>query len=107
MAQLAEAIDVRSPYSGEVVGQVPKSGAAETRAALDAAHPRRREPLPAHERARILDAPARLLEARVDEAATIISNEAGKPFKTARVEATRAVSTYTFAALEARKLARE
>ena len=30
-------IDVTSPYSGEVVGRVPRVGAAETRAALDAA----------------------------------------------------------------------
>ena len=30
-------IDVESPYSGEVVGRVPRVGAAETRRALDAA----------------------------------------------------------------------
>src|SRR5262249_3883059 len=34
-------------------------------------------------------------------------DEAGKPMKAARVEATRAMSTYTFAAVEARKLAGE
>ncbi len=107
MAQLAESLDVRSPYSGDVVGHVPKSGAAEAKAALDAAEAALREPLPTHERARILDATARLLEGRLDEAATVISDEAGKPFKTARVEAQRAVSTYTFAAVEARKLAGE
>jgi acyl-CoA reductase-like NAD-dependent aldehyde dehydrogenase len=107
VAQLAQTIDVRSPYSGDVVGHVPKSGAAETRAALDAADAVLRDPLPAHERARILDATAKLLGERLDEAATIISNEAGKPFKTARVEAQRAVSTYTFAAVEARKLSGE
>ena len=37
--------------------------------------------------------------------AQTICAEAGKPIKTARVEASRAVSTYTFAAVEARKLA--
>ena len=36
-----------------------------------------------------------------------ISAEAGKPLKAARVEAQRAVSTFTFAAVEARKLAGE
>ena len=66
-----------------------------------------REPLPAHERARILDTTARLLDERREEAAQIISAEAGKPLKAARVEAQRAVSTYTFAAVEARKLAGE
>jgi acyl-CoA reductase-like NAD-dependent aldehyde dehydrogenase len=37
----------------------------------------------------------------------LISDEAGKPMKAARVEALRAMSTYTFAAVEARKLAGE
>ena len=36
-----------------------------------------------------------------------ISDEAGKPLKAARVETSRAMSTYTFAAVEARKLAGE
>jgi acyl-CoA reductase-like NAD-dependent aldehyde dehydrogenase len=39
--------------------------------------------------------------------ARTICAEAGKPIKTARVEASRAISTYTFAAVEARKLAGE
>jgi acyl-CoA reductase-like NAD-dependent aldehyde dehydrogenase len=100
-------IEVRSPYSGQVVGRVAKGGAAEAQSALEAADQAMRTPLPAHERARILDATARLLEERCEEAAQIISAEAGKPLKAARVEAQRAVSTYTFAAVEARKLAGE
>jgi acyl-CoA reductase-like NAD-dependent aldehyde dehydrogenase len=99
--------DVSSPYSGEVVGRIAKGGAAETRRALDAADRALREPLPAHERARILDRTAQLLEERHDEAARLISAEAGKPMKAARVEAQRAVSTFIFAAVEARKLAGE
>ena len=102
-----EWIEVRSPYSGEVVGRVAKGGAAEARRALDAAADAASRPLPAHERARILDAVARLLEERHDEAARTISAEAGKPMKAARVEAQRAVSTFTFAAVEARRLAGE
>ena len=99
--------DVRSPYSGELVGRVAKGGAAETRLALDAAAAAMAAPLPAHERARILDRVSHLLEERVEEAARTISAEAGKPLKAARVEAQRAASTYTFAALEARRLAGE
>src|SRR5205823_2339932 len=64
-------------------------------------------PLPAHERARVLDAVAHLLAERQEEAARTISAEAGKPLKAARVEAQRAVSTFTFAAVEARRLAGE
>jgi acyl-CoA reductase-like NAD-dependent aldehyde dehydrogenase len=100
-------VDVRSPYSGEVVGRVAKAGAAETRAAIDAAERAMREPLPAHKRAEILVRVAGALGRRHDEAARFISDEAGKPLKAARVEAARAMSTYTFAAVEARKLAGE
>jgi acyl-CoA reductase-like NAD-dependent aldehyde dehydrogenase len=96
--------EVRSPYSGEVVGRVAKGGAAEARRAVDSAAAALADPLPAHERARLLDAVARLLADRQDEAARTISAEAGKPLKAARVEAQRAVSTFTFAAVEARKL---
>jgi acyl-CoA reductase-like NAD-dependent aldehyde dehydrogenase len=105
--ETGEWTEVRSPYSGESIGRIAKGGAAETRRALDAADRVLREPLPAHERARILDAVARLLEERHAEAAELISAEAGKPLKAARVEALRAVSTYTFAAVEARKLTGE
>jgi acyl-CoA reductase-like NAD-dependent aldehyde dehydrogenase len=105
--ETGEWTEVRSPYSGDVVGRIAKGGASEARQALDAAAHAMQEPLPAHERARILDATARLLEKRQEEAAQIISAEAGKPLKAARVEAQRAASTYTFAAVEARKLAGE
>jgi acyl-CoA reductase-like NAD-dependent aldehyde dehydrogenase len=105
--ETGEWTEVRSPYSGDVVGRIAKGGATEARHALDAAARAMQEPLPAHERARILDATARLLEERQEEAAQIISAEAGKPLKAARVEAQRAASTYTFAAVEARKLAGE
>jgi acyl-CoA reductase-like NAD-dependent aldehyde dehydrogenase len=100
-------IEVRSPYSGEVVGRVAKAGEAETRRAIDAAEAAMREPLPAHKRAEILVRVAMGLGRRHDEVARQISEEAGKPMKAARVEAKRAMSTYTFAAVEARKLAGE
>jgi acyl-CoA reductase-like NAD-dependent aldehyde dehydrogenase len=100
-------IDVRSPYSGEVVARVAKGGAAETRRALDAAARVLAEPLPAHKRAEILVKVAGLIGKRHEEVARTISDEAAKPIKTARVEASRAMSTYTFAAVEARKLAGE
>jgi acyl-CoA reductase-like NAD-dependent aldehyde dehydrogenase len=64
-----------------------------------------RSPLPAHERAAILDGVAAALAERHDEVARTICAEAGKPMKAARVEAQRAVSTFTMAAVEARKLA--
>ena len=66
-----------------------------------------REPLPAHKRAEILVRVAGALGRRADEAARQIAAEAGKPLKAARVEVARAMSTYTMAAVEARKLAGE
>ncbi len=102
-----EWIDVRSPYSGDVVGRVAKGGTDEARRAIDAAEQAMREPLPAHKRAEILVKVAAQLGRRHDEVARLISDEAGKPMKAARVEARRAMSTYTFAAVEARKLAGE
>ena len=100
-------IEVRSPYSGEVVGRVAKGGAAETTRAIDAAEEALRNPLPAHRRAEILVKVVAGIARRHDEIARQISDEAGKPLKAARVEASRAMSTYTFAAAEARKLAGE
>jgi acyl-CoA reductase-like NAD-dependent aldehyde dehydrogenase len=100
-------IEVASPYSGETVGRVAKAGAEETRRAIDAAESAMAEPLPAHRRAEILVRVAGYLGRRHDEVAKNISDEAGKPMKAARVEARRAMSTYTFAAVEARKLAGE
>jgi len=99
--------EVRSPYSGDVVGRVAKAGAAETRRAIDAAEEAMREPLPAHKRAEILVRVAGALGKRHEEVARLISDEAGKPMKAAKIEAARAMSTYTFSAVEARKLAGE
>src|SRR5437588_6051386 len=100
-----EWIEVHSPYNGEIVGRAPKSGADDARRAIDAAARALDSPLLPHERAAILDRVAGLLRERHEEMARTICSEAGKPIKTARVEASRAVSTYTFAAVEARKLA--
>jgi acyl-CoA reductase-like NAD-dependent aldehyde dehydrogenase len=100
-------IEVRSPYSGEVVGRVAKGGAEETRHAIDAAEQALESPLPAHKRAEILVKVVAGIARRHEEIARQISDEAGKPLKAARVEASRAMSTYTFAAVEARKLAGE
>src|SRR5437762_11675717 len=105
--ETGEWLEVRSPYSGELVGRVARGGAKETQRAIDAAERAMREPLPAHKRAEILVRVAMGLGRRHDEVARTISQEAGKPMKAARVEAKRAMSTYTFAAVEARKLAGE
>jgi acyl-CoA reductase-like NAD-dependent aldehyde dehydrogenase len=105
--ETGEWLEVASPYDGSAVGRVPSAGAEETREALDAAENAMAAPLPAHERAAILDRVAAALAERHDEVARTICAEAGKPLKAARVEASRAVSTFMHAAVEARKLAGE
>jgi acyl-CoA reductase-like NAD-dependent aldehyde dehydrogenase len=99
--------EVRSPYTGEVVASVPWAGADEARQAVDASERAMRDPLPAHARAELLDRTAQLLRDREDDAVAVLVAECGKPVKAARVEAARAVSTFTLAAAEARKLAGE
>jgi acyl-CoA reductase-like NAD-dependent aldehyde dehydrogenase len=98
-------LEVRSPYDESLVGRVSKGGSAEAKRAVDAAERAMADPLPAHERAAVLDRTARLIEERAEEIAATISAEAGKPMKAARVEAARAQSTFTMAAVEARRLA--
>jgi acyl-CoA reductase-like NAD-dependent aldehyde dehydrogenase len=107
LVETGEWVEVRSPYSGDVVARVAKAGATEAARAIDAAAEAMRNPLPAHKRAEILVRVAGYLGKRHEEAAQTICAEAGKPLKTARVEASRAMSTYTFAAVEARTLAGE
>jgi acyl-CoA reductase-like NAD-dependent aldehyde dehydrogenase len=100
-------VEVRSPYSGDIVGRVAKGGAAEARRAVDAAARALESPLPAHKRAEVLVKVAGGIGRRHEELARTISAESGKPIKAARIEASRAMSTFTFAAAEARKLTGE
>ena len=105
---MAETISVKSPFDGHEVGTVPAHTAADVDRAVQAAKAvLAAGPPPAWKRAEILDAAAQLLREREDDFARTIAEEAAKPIKTARVEAQRAVSTFTFAAVEARKLAGE
>jgi acyl-CoA reductase-like NAD-dependent aldehyde dehydrogenase len=97
--------EVRSPYDGSVVGRVAEGDAALVdRAARTAGDAFGTADFPQHERAAVLDRAAALVAERLDELALTIAAEAGKPLKTARVEAARCVDTLTFSATEARKL---
>lgn len=106
----AHVIVVRSPYDGHEVGRVPKGTGADIDAAVQAALECHRAGAPeAHERAALLDRAAALLaEPDVHEGfARSIAEEAAKPIATARVEASRAVDTFRFAAATARTLTGE
>ncbi len=99
-------ITVRSPYNGTELGRVPSCTPEDVdRAVVTAADALRNDPLPPWRRAEILDRAASLLAERTEDFACSIAGEAAKPLKTARVEARRAVSTFTFGAVAARTLA--
>lgn len=95
-----------SPYSGEVIAEIPVATEKETDDAIEAAYRARNEmaKMPAHKRAHILETLSRLLEERADEAAHIIALEAAKPMTTAKAEVSRTVETYKFAAEEAKRI---
>ena len=108
VAEASDVIVVRSPYDGSELGRVPACGPAEVDRAVAAAQQALAAgPLPPWRRAEILDRAARLLEERSEEFARVIAAEAAKPIKTARIEAKRAASTFTFSAVAARTLAGE
>lgn len=101
-------IEVRSPYDGSLIGEIPSQTAEDVdRAVAVAKAALAQGPMPLWKRADILDKAAARLAARRDEFAEIVAKEAAKPIKTARVEAERAVGTFQFSAAEARKLAGE
>jgi acyl-CoA reductase-like NAD-dependent aldehyde dehydrogenase len=100
--------EVRSPYDGTVIGRVPVGDAKLVERACAAAQSAfEGGGFPQHERAAVLDRAARLVGEREDELAATIAAEAGKPLKTARVEAQRCVGTLQFSAVAARTLSGE
>ncbi|HET7121074.1 MAG TPA: aldehyde dehydrogenase family protein [Solirubrobacterales bacterium] len=97
--------EVKSPYDGSPVGRVAQGDEALVKRAIEAAHEAFQTiDFPQHQRAAVLERAAELVAERRDELAATIAAEAGKPIKTATVEAERCVSTLEFSAVEARKL---
>jgi acyl-CoA reductase-like NAD-dependent aldehyde dehydrogenase len=97
--------EVKSPYDGSVVGRVAIGDAATADRAIAAAHEAfLNADFPQYERAAALERAARIAAERVEELALTIAAEAGKPIKTATVEAERCIGTLEFSAVEARKL---
>ncbi len=101
-------IEVRAPYDNALLGRVPACTSEHVHQAVAIAKSVLAQgPLPAWQRAEILDKAAVAMASHVEEFARIIAGEAAKPIKTARVEAQRAISTFQFAAVAARSLAGE
>ncbi|MBY5662870.1 NAD-dependent succinate-semialdehyde dehydrogenase [Rhizobium leguminosarum] len=98
--------DVLNPATGELLASLPDMGAAETRAAIDAAHAA--QPAwaarPAKERSAILRKWFDLMVANADELAAILTAEMGKPFPEARSEILYAAAYIEWYAEEAKRI---
>ncbi|WP_331692402.1 phosphonoacetaldehyde dehydrogenase [Pandoraea sputorum] len=95
-------IEVFNPYSGDLVGTVPKASLDDVRRAFSIAK-QYRSTLTRFERANILEKAAALLRARTAEAAAIITMESGLCKKDAVYEIGRVADVLGFAAGEALK----
>ena len=105
-ADSGETFDVLNPANDRVVASVPKSGAAETRRAVDAAHaafPAWRD-LPAAERAGKLRKFFDLMHRDADRLARLMTAEQGKPLSEAKGEIGYAASFLDWSAEEAKRV---
>jgi succinate-semialdehyde dehydrogenase/glutarate-semialdehyde dehydrogenase len=99
-------LDVRNPATGDKIGTVPKMGTAETRRAIEAAQ----AAMPAwarktaKERANIMRKWYDLMMANVDDLATIMTAEQGKPFAESKGEIAYSASFIEWFAEEAKRI---
>jgi acyl-CoA reductase-like NAD-dependent aldehyde dehydrogenase len=99
----ADVIEVRSPYSGDVIDTVPATGGADLERAVDAgvAGAADMRALPAHERAEALRRGADLIERDAGLLADLITAEQGKHREDATAEASRIAGIVRLCAEEA------
>ncbi|OFW14255.1 MAG: succinate-semialdehyde dehydrogenase (NADP(+)) [Acidobacteria bacterium RIFCSPLOWO2_02_FULL_67_21] len=105
-AREGAAIDVDNPATGEIVGRVPKLGAAETRDAIAAAArawPAWRS-VTARERSRVMRRWFDLMMAHQDDLARLMTTEQGKPLAESRGEVAYAASFLEWFGEEAKRV---
>ncbi|HTW84581.1 MAG TPA: NAD-dependent succinate-semialdehyde dehydrogenase [Candidatus Sulfotelmatobacter sp.] len=101
----APTLEVKNPSTGAVVGTVPRCGADETRAAIDAAA----AALPAWrartaaDRGKLVRAIGETMLARTDALARLLTSEQGKPLAEARGEIAYAASFFEWFAEEGKR----
>ncbi|TME55270.1 MAG: aldehyde dehydrogenase [Chloroflexi bacterium] len=97
-ARSGATVEIRDPATGELVDKVPQAGVEETRQAVDAAHKAFRawaDMLP-HQRFQILMKGAALARQHLDEVASLLTREQGKPLRDSKIEAQRFVENIEF-----------
>ncbi|WP_183251297.1 aldehyde dehydrogenase family protein [Anoxybacteroides tepidamans] len=97
---------VKSPYSGEVIGEQWLATTEDVESALSSAYEAKKEiaSIPAYERSKILKKAAMLLENEKETFAKYISQELGKPLKNTLDEVSRSIETLEQSAEEAKRL---
>jgi acyl-CoA reductase-like NAD-dependent aldehyde dehydrogenase len=99
-------LDVRNKYTQEVIGTLPTARREDLDAAIAAAQ--RAAPtmaaMPAFQRSEILTRTAELIQEREEELARTIAAEAGKALKFSKAEVERAISTFSIASEEAKRI---
>lgn len=109
--QWVEAVDgrtlaVRNPATGNEIGSIAWAGAIDTRRAIDAAHAAFADwsMTTAAERAELLQKMARIIRDNLDELASLLTLEQGKPLAEARVEMKLGADYVQWFAEEARRI---
>ncbi len=104
-----EAIEIRAPHDGSIVGTSYNATAQHAEAAVVAAQRafQTTRKMPGFERQRILRAISGGIRERHEEFSRLMALEAGKPIKTARTEVDRAVFTFAVAAEESVRIGGE
>ncbi|HUL94680.1 MAG TPA: phosphonoacetaldehyde dehydrogenase [Usitatibacter sp.] len=93
-------IEVRNPFTREVVGTVPRASVADVKQAFEAAHAYRPD-FTRFARAEMLRTAARLLRERIQEASDLITRESGLGKKDSTYEIGRVCDVFEFSAMEA------
>ena len=99
-------MEVKNKYNGQTVAALSTARREDVDAAIAAAQRAAQvmADMPAYKRAEILLKTASLLRERSEDLAKTIAAEAGKALKFARAEVDRAISTFTIASEEAKRL---
>ena len=105
-ADSGETIDVTNPANGDVIGTIPRMGAAETRRAIEAAETAQKEwkQRTGKERAAILRTWFELMMEHQEDLAVLMTTEQGKPIAESRGEIAYAAAFIEWFAEEGKRL---
>jgi acyl-CoA reductase-like NAD-dependent aldehyde dehydrogenase len=99
-------LSVINPFSGDIIGEIPRAGSHEVDQALHSAvrGARQMAALTAAQRHQILLRTAEGIRDHGEQLATILTREVGKTIREARGEVQRTIQTFTVAAEEAKRI---